>query len=507
MSKNQFIYVHNFIIGFSIMSIEMLASRYLSPFFGSSSIVWANVIGVAMLGIAIGYYFGGKLADRNPTPRYYFSLSIFAAIVTSVLPFLLSLILTNKFILTSTVPEILSSFIVSILVFGIPITCISLAGPFAVKLLTINTNQDKIGKIAGLLSACNTIGGIFGIYLTTFLLVPYIGVNQTIWLASLIIVVSAASGLILFGNNSQAKLESIASVSMSLVAILTAVSLLSYGIGTQASNVIAQVESPYQQINVYADSNDNSRYLVFDAPNNYQTKYNPDSQFTDGYADNYGLLTSINNLANKNKLNVLILGYAGGSIGKSLYNFSNTKIHIDGVEIDEEVTKISLEYFGVSQSERDIYHKDARVFLANNTKKYDIVVIDAFSNIFIPYHLMTVEFFELVKNAMNDDSIMAANTITSDLSGELFNKYAATISSSFSNLKYSKEETSTNVTFLASNKDFKFEPNSEFPIDRYNQFVNNIQTYSRPSQPKVFTDNLSDLQNLMNLDYYNRLNK
>ena len=506
MSRNNFIYFHNAVLGYAIMSLEMVANRYLAPFFGGSNIIWANIIGSVMLFLALGYYFGGRLADKYPKTRVYFGISLFAGTVTFILPIAMRLVLNNPAIIQSSQFDIIFSLIISSLAFGVPIGLMALINPFNLKLLQINDGQSNLGKQSGILSAWGTIGSLLGIYLTTFVITPYLGVNLTIIICSGLIIFSSLVGLALFKDFDLSKIKSKIQAGVSVFILIFCLICNNYSLQVLAfknPNIIYEQETLYQKLSVYKD-NLKTNYLVFDAPNNYQSKYNPDKQILDSYIDNYVALTNTQALSSKSKLNVLIIGYAGGGIGKNLLNFKNpnVEINIDGVEIDSEVTKVSQKYFNVQNDERNIHHTDGRKFVQTTNNKYDIVIIDAFQNLFIPNHLLTIEYFAEIKQIMNPEGIIGMNVISLNSESKLLSKIMNTIGTTFKKVKY-YDTAKGNYTILASHQDIKFGVNNlkkTYPDNLYSEFVNNLKSMPiNKNQP--FTDNQSELQNLLNYDY------
>lgn len=400
-----------FLAGFAITGVEMAASRFLAPYFGTSHIVWANVIGVILLGMAIGYAVGGKLVDKYPSEKGLFGIGALGAIILAFLPVVANILLTplSKGILQTEMGIILATFIATLILFGCPIFLLAMLSPYAVRLLSNDVNI--VGSRSGSLSFWSTLGSILGIYITSFFLVPFVGIRESVWLFALLLFIPSILYLpkkLMFSS------------------FFVAVILVSYFIpATPAAafgTLLHQEESQYQHIKVVADAQ-NTKYLYFNEGQGIQSVYNPAKPLLGMYYDYAALFPLLSRFSAKKDLNVLVIGYAGGSIGKLMHAYapSDMTLHIDGVEIDPNVTKLSKEYFGVQDNERALYTMDGRTFLKQVNKQYDIVIVDAYSQeIYIPPHMITREFFTEIADKLSSEGVLAFNINVRDIDGELF---------------------------------------------------------------------------------------
>ena len=133
LKKNLF-YLTIFICGMSTMGIEISASRLLAPFFGASIFVWTNIIGIILISLSIGYFLGGKFADKHPTEKYFYYFSLIAGVLIGLIPIISSFILSsaiNTFI-DRSYSDFTISFFTIILLFALPTAFLGAIVPFAV---------------------------------------------------------------------------------------------------------------------------------------------------------------------------------------------------------------------------------------------------------------------------------------------------------------------------------------------------------------------------------------
>lgn len=402
------------------MALEMAASRFLAPYFGSSTIVWANIIGVIMAALALGYGLGGRIADKHPHFPVFYGVGIFGAMLLSLLPLVVQIFLNpiTGSILTLPYWEVLGSFLMSVLLFGVPVTFLAMLSPYAVRLAS--SEIASVGSHAGGLYSWSTVGSILGVYLSTFITMPFFGIKETMWIFASLMLILSITGILLTSRSSTRKTWLLLLFPIPVVFLTQMITI------PVSAKVLVQKESLYQHIKVL-EKDPNTRYLVFNEGGGIQSVYHPDNSLTGFYYDPYPLFALQEGWQNKKELNVLIIGYAGGTIGKLFYKMQppGQKIHIDGVEIDPEVTALSKQYMGVRDEERTMFTQDGRTFLKSSTSKYDIIIIDAYTREhYIPPHLITQEFFKEVSdhlakdgrvlfniNAKSQDSLLLSTTV------------------------------------------------------------------------------------------------
>lgn len=387
-----FLYVTVFFTGLCVTAIEMTASRFLAPFFGTSIFVWANVIGVVLIALSLGYFIGGKLADRFPQPKKLFGIILVTGILTDLIPILGKpyLAFSSKLFAGGVPSLVIGSFLATLIIFAIPLFLLGMMSPWIIRISTREISE--VGEIAGKVYGISTVGSIIGVFLPVFLTIPFLGSQKTFFIFGSILILIAIIGL---GNIKKLWIFFILSLALLVLPFQT----LKQDIFT-----IAQAESLYNYIRVN-EYPDKSRRLIINEGRGVQSIYHPKKYFTGYYWDYAGLLPVLNPAGK----NMLILGLAGGTSSRLVSKYF-PNIHIDAVEIDPKLISLGKKYFELEQPNMEIFNDDGRMFLKTSTKKYDFIMVDVYTNeLSIPFHMATVEFFEEVQNHLNDNGIVMMN--------------------------------------------------------------------------------------------------
>ena len=412
----KFLLIIAFISGLSIMAMEISSARLLAPYFGSSLFVWTNIIGVVLTALAIGYYLGGKFADRKPFLKPLLTLILIAGLLFLITPELIkpvSGLFTSVFDFGSASTLIFAGSLgVTFFLFGFPLVLLGMVSPFIIKLYSLSlgdVNNKQVGSAAGTVFAVSTVGSILGTFLPTLLFIPVFGTKITISFFSLLLVLMAIFGLL--AENLNAKKPFLVKkyyLFILLILILPLAYIGSPSLKT-TDGLIFETESAYQYIQVVEDDN-SSRHMFFDEGRAVQSFYNPYKIFTDGlsYYDYFNLLPYL--VDNSDKKQVLIIGLAGGTMSRQLDHFFRGELAIDGVEIDKKVIEVAEKYFELNNPSLKVYNEDGRIFLKNSNKKYDIIIVDAYTRaIYIPWTLTTQEFWQLVEDSLKPGGIVGVN--------------------------------------------------------------------------------------------------
>ncbi len=377
-----------FLTGMSIMGLEMLASRFLAPYFGTSTYVWATIIGMAMIALSLGYALGGRWADRNPRGEGLYRLVTVAAIMVFLIPMgrILPALGHDGALELSWSVFILGLF-GSLALFFIPMMLLAAASPYMIRLAA--RTLGTVGSTSGRIYSISTVGSIAGVFLTTFVGMPYVGVVESL--------LAYGIALLLFGVVGSRK----ALTGGAGVALLVASLLFAPGIG--GKDVIYQGESVYNYVQV-VNSTNGALLLKLNEGIGSQSVYYQDDIYTRGIWD-YFIAPA---LCNPGAEDVLIIGFAGGTVARQYLALTNASIV--GVEIDPLVVKIGREFFGVEDGDRlEVVVADGRTYLTLTNRSFDIILMDAFNPPTIPFHLATREFFELVQAHLNPGGMFAAN--------------------------------------------------------------------------------------------------
>lgn len=406
-----------FVAGAIVMALEIAGSRLLAPYFGNSLFVWGNLIGVVLTGLSLGYYLGGRLADRKPNLRTFSLIMFYAGISILFIPFVSSQVL--ELTASLALGERFGSLLATTLMLAFPTVMLGMVSPYAIKLST--KSLSKLGNIAGNLYALSTLGSIFGTFFSVFYLVPEFGVKAILLSLGIILMLVSIMGLAL-----KFKLFLISALVLSLLPL----NMIVPDLFSHTGNVIYEKETPYSHLDVVDSKGTRTLYLN-GLPHS--------AMYLNNSNDLVFLYTEMFNLAfafNPNIQNVLFIG--GGGFSTPKYFLENyPDMIIDVVEIDPDVIKVAKDYFNLKKDRRlTIYNRDGRVYITNSNKKYDLIVLDAYSKTYVPFHLMTKEFFMELKKDLAPDGIIASNMITSLVgrTSDLFRAEYKTISQIFSNL-------------------------------------------------------------------------
>jgi spermidine synthase len=380
-----------FMAGAGTLATEIAASRLLAPYFGSSTIVWANIIGLILVYLSVGYWLGGKLADRRPDPRLLGRTVLLAALAIAATPFIARPILELALegLDAAAVGAVVGSFFAALALFAIPVTLLGTVSPFAIRLAIDDIGEA--GTVAGRLYALSTVGSILGTFLSAIVAIPLVGTQRTMLGAAALLVFAAA---LLLGSRWQ-------------VATIAVAALLLVPAGTvkATSGLLFEAESTYQYVQV-VERADGSRTLKLNEGVAVHSLWEPDSVLTGGEWDMFLLVPP---LLDRPVRDMAVIGNAGGTIARAFGTFY-PDVRIDGVEIDPVVTEAGRRYLGLEENPNlNVVTQDGRPFLLETDRRYDLIVIDAYRQPYIPFYLATEEFFELARDRLRPGGILALN--------------------------------------------------------------------------------------------------
>ena len=404
-----------FISGASIMALELLGSRLLAPYYGSTLFVWGSLIGITLTGLSAGYSWGGKKSDTEASYQT-FSLLIFIAGSYALLTTLLSADIL-KMILVLKIGDMYGPLLSSAVFLLIPTFLLGAVTPFAIKLSA--KSLQTIGQTTGNLYSLSTLGSIFGTFATTFMLVPILGVNVILYSISSILIISSVIGI-----TKQIKFIAIILIAISIHSAVV--------VQPPVAGVIFEKDTLYHKILVHDDSVNNIRTLILD--NNFHSAM--DLNNPERIVYEYTKFFHLGLLFVDEPNNVLFIGGGGFSAPKKFF-VDYPEMIVNVVEIDHEGVNVGSEFFAVPEDERlKISTNDGRIFLRNTNEKYNIIILDAYDKSYVPFHLMTREFNELVYEHLTEDGVFISNIITSieGNSADLFLAEIKTMKSVFPNV-------------------------------------------------------------------------
>lgn len=419
-----------FVSGAVVMALELLGSRLLAPIFGNSIFVWGSLIGVVLAALSTGYYVGGKIADLKPDFQVLSIVIFVAGLLVIGLPALAPPLF--DWVLKLSIGDRYSPLLATVALLGLPSVLLGIVSPFAIRLSA--KSFEKLGKVSGNLYALSTLGSIVGTFLTVFVLIPEFGVNKIILSLGATLLVVA-----FFGLGFRLKVFVLL---LLLVLPLAAPYMVSRRLTVAAytlalGDTIYETDTPYHHL-IVADAYDpvyqsTVRYLILDDNLHSAMDLNNPNRTVFEYTDyfNLGFLLS------SNITRVLFIGGGGFTGPKAFLNdYPNVTVYV--AEIDPEVIRVAEEYFSVNASNPrlHIYSEDGRILLQENSQKYDLMVLDAYSKSYVPFHLMTTEFFEEVASHLTSGGSVISNLIarTSGDQAQLLMAEVRTMSTVFPNV-------------------------------------------------------------------------
>lgn len=439
-----FLYFTEFFAGMSVMAVELGASRLLAPYFSSSQIVWTIVIGTIMIAMALGNIFGGKSADKDPNPDKLYARVLIAAAWIALIPLLGKyVILGVSALLIFTVNQnflIWAAFAACMILFVFPLFLLGTVTPSLAK-YTVDKLEDS-GKVVGTLGAANTIGSIIGTFMPTFVTIPAVGTSVTFLIFAGILIFLAA---VYFISCKAGKVRCLVALLLFAVACIFG---SSDSFAFWEKGLTYEGESIYNYLQVKED--DRRVILSTNVLFGVQSVFVKDDGLTGMYYDYAMAAPLMAGITEKEDFDILVLGMGTGTYATQCRKYFGD-VNIEGVEIDGAITELAREYFGLSE-DVPVTTYDGRAFLNAVEEKYDVVMVDAYQDITIPFQMSSLEFFTLVQAHLKEDGIMVVN-MNMRASGEGgINQYLAdTIAHVFSNVCTVDVPGTTNRELFASN--------------------------------------------------------
>jgi spermidine synthase len=383
--------------GAILMGLEIVGSRIIAPFFGSSVFVWGALISIFLGALSLGYYLGGTMADRWPSATVLAGLLSLAGIAILSLNAIARPVLL-AFDAWNLGPR-LSPLLASVVLFAVPSVLMGTTSPFAIKLVA--RDLATVGTSAGVLYALSTAGSIAGTIATAFFLIPSLGVRAILYLLGGGLLALAGLLLAAYGRAARPALG----VAVLLPVVLAASPAASGPIRLPAQRVVYERDSAYHQISVLEDGL--NRYLRFNR------SFQGGMVLRDPFESPF-LYTSYAHLAHvfhPGIRRVLMIGLGSGTIPKR-FTRDYPEVTVDSIELDPAVVEVAKRFFEVREDARHrVTVQDGRVFVRRAEARYDLVVLDAYFAEGIPFHLATKEFLEQVRERLTPGGVVVSNII------------------------------------------------------------------------------------------------
>ncbi len=393
-----------FLTGAVVMILELAGSRILAPSLGTSIFVWTSLIGIILGAMSMGYYLGGKFADKNPNAKTFSNIILLSGI------FVFIIIIIKKSVLEASVllGMELGSVFAAMALFAIPGILLGAVSPYSVRLAMKNINNS--GKTVGNLYAVSTSGSIAGTFTAGFYFIPNFGSINILYGAAISLFFIS---MIAYGGRSR-NIQA-ASILILLFGYSTVINAM------EKSVFLVDEDSEYNHIQVYDKIDREGKDVrIMNVENFYDSGMYLDS---DDLVFDYTKYYRLDNVFNNDISGAVMFGGAAYSVPKDFLR-RNKEGMIDVVEIDPRTTEIAKKYFRLDDKNKRlrIYHQDARIFLNESVEKrkggYDAVYNDAFSNACsVPFQLTTKEAIEKIYGILNEDGVYIMNLISS-ISGE-----------------------------------------------------------------------------------------
>ncbi len=410
------IYIVAFVTGAIVMSFEMLGSRYLNPYFGSGIYTWAALISTVLAALTAGYFLGGFIGDRTVSAAVLGTIVGIASLYLLALPSFAEAILGFVF---DTIDNVrVGSLYSALAIMFLPVTLLGVYSPFAIRLV-LRAAQHS-GTVSGSVYGVSTAGSIAGTLGTTFFLIPMIGTRAiTLFLGAvgiccglLLITLDhlhspakgarSAAGLIVFAV---LMLASNRSWSDDLFDENVRAQMLKHGDGR-----VAHVETEYN--NLFIDKH--GSFLDLSSMYKGRPDYIEsivDLKDPDAMPVSYNRMMPVALLYPRATKRILMIGLGAGSISTYLGR-AMPDAQIDVVELDPGVIAAGKKYFGLEESDRVRFiESDGRVYLNRHKDSYDIILLDAFRDLGVPFHMLTREFYVLVKEHLAPGGVVASNVV------------------------------------------------------------------------------------------------
>jgi spermidine synthase len=416
VTGNRYLYLLVFVVGTASLGTEIAAVRLMAPFFGASTIVWANTIGVVLVALSIGYWLGGRLGDRYPRIRELCLVVAAAGVLLAVVP-----LIARPFfdVSVDALDEVeagafVGSLFAVLFLIAIPVVLMGTVSPWAIRIAVPDVEHS--GRVAGRLYAISTFGSLLGTLLAALVLIPFVGTQRTFLVFAVAIALVAAAAL---GWRYAA-----------LPAALAAAIALPVGTvkATDDGTVIFETDSEHQYIRVVEEP-DGDRLLELNEGQAVHSLLRADGYLTGDVWDGYLVLpfTALDRAPER----IAILGNAAGTTARAYGHFF-ADTGVDGVEIDPELEEVGREYFDMGSNENlTVHNSDARPWLRRSEGGYDVIMVDAYRQPYIPFYLATEEFFELVRDRLAPGGVVIVNAGHPEGNDDLEKVLSATMSEAF----------------------------------------------------------------------------
>lgn len=434
MPRRRLLLLLVFVVGASSLGGEIAAARLLAPWFGDSTLIWANTIATVLLALSAGYWLGGRLADRAPSLERLSAIVLVAAGLFALVPFV-----AGPFLRVSvdafdslSAGAFVGSLVAVLVLLAVPMLLLGTVAPYAIRLAV--TRVEEAGTIAGRLYAVSTLGSLTGVFLSALLLIPVLGTRRTFLVYALALALAAVVAL-------RSRAAVLAPVGVVLLIAIPVGTVKATGEG----RVIWEKETPYQYARVI-ENEDGQRRLELNEGQAVHSVYDPDTYLTGDYWDEFLVLPLAALPAPPRS--VAIVGNAAGTTARAYgHYFPDTRV--DTVELDGALNDVGRELFDLRGPRLHVHAADGRTFLRQAERRWDAIFVDAYRQPYVPFHLATREFFALARERLTPGGVVLINVGHPEGSDALEEMLSATAGDVFEHVARDASE-DTNTVLIAS---------------------------------------------------------
>jgi predicted membrane-bound spermidine synthase len=411
------------------MVFEIVGSRIISPYLGSSTVTWTAIIGSILTFMSLGYWYGGRKADENESFEYLQNVLLTIGVLLLGMNLTKGIVL--EFISNYSNNLIFKSLVSSILLFGGPSFLLAFVSPYAIRLCL--RSADESGRVSGKIYAISTLGSILGTFMSGFFLIAWIGTNNLVWLLAILISIAA------FMVKPKVPLT---------LLIVFAILLVGNIYRASAANEFIDIDTNYNRVYIYDQVYDGEEVRDLYLNGDLHSRINRNDPTI--LAHGYGYYFDLFDFYRPNSKDVCMLGGGAFAYPQHFLSIFPDK-RIDVVEIDDGLTAIAEEYFMLQQNDRlKIFNEDARTFVNDCSESYEVVLYDiANTRRSVPFYMTTKEAFSSISDMLVEDGIMISNFIASTKGGH--GKYLSSVTK----------------TLIEIFKDVRVYQTSDFPVGNF----------------------------------------
>jgi spermidine synthase len=424
-----------FVVGAASLGAEIASARLMAPFFGASTIVWANVIGVVLVSLSIGYWFGGRFADRHPHRHGLCTLVLIAALAVATIPFAADPFLDVSVDALDEVSAgaFIGSLIAVTVLVAPPLVLLGAVSPYAIRLAVERVEES--GTVSGRMYAVSTLGSLLGTQASALVLIPLLGTRRTFLAFALACAVVAVAGV------PKRRAVLVPAVLVLLIAIPVGTIKAS-----ERGRLLDEAETQYQYARVVEENGE--RKLELNEGQAVHSLYRPGSYLTGDYWDEFLVLPFAAGARVPGR--IAVLGNAAGTTARA-YGHYFPRTWVDGVEIDPELTKLGRRFFDLHNARLEVFDEDARPYLRHTDRRYDVIMVDTYRQPYIPFYLTTREFFELARDRLSPGGVVVVNVGHPEGHDDLEKVLAATMAEALPTvLRDPSEDTNTMLVGTAA---------------------------------------------------------